>query len=55
MILTSSVESSDRPSSNYHLGHSIKKRDPPGRKRQCRSRPRFLTQTLASHRRHSPG
>jgi hypothetical protein len=35
MILTTSVEWSDRPSSNYHLGHSIKKRDPgpPGRRR----------------------
>jgi hypothetical protein len=48
MILTTSVEWSDRPSSNYHLGHSIKKRDP-GRQegaaaeRQCHSRPRFLT------------
>jgi hypothetical protein len=28
MILTTSVECCDRPSSNYHLGHSIKKRDP---------------------------
>jgi hypothetical protein len=28
MILTTSVEWSDRPWSNYHLGHSIKKRDP---------------------------
>ena len=48
MILTTSVEWSDRPSSNYHLGHSIKKRDraarkAPRRKRQCCSRPRFLT------------
>jgi hypothetical protein len=28
MILTTSVEWSDWPSSNDHLGHSIKKRDP---------------------------
>ena len=28
MILTSSVECCDRPSSNRHLGHSSKKRDP---------------------------
>ena len=27
MILTTSVEWSDRPSSNFDLGHSIKKRD----------------------------
>jgi hypothetical protein len=33
MILTTTVEWSDRPWSNYHLGHSIKKRDP-GR-REC--------------------
>jgi hypothetical protein len=48
MILTTSTEWSDRPSSNYHLGHSIEKRGraakkAPRRKRQCRSRPRFLT------------
>ena len=48
MILTTSVEWSDRPSSNYDLGHSIKKRDT-GRqkgtaaeKAQRRSRPRYL-------------
>ena len=28
MILTTSMEGSDRPSSNYCLGHWIKKRDP---------------------------
>jgi hypothetical protein len=28
MILATSVEWSDRPSSNYQLGYSIKKRDP---------------------------
>jgi hypothetical protein len=27
MILTTSIEWNDRPSSNCHLGHSIKKRD----------------------------
>jgi hypothetical protein len=48
MILTTSVEWSDRPSPNCQLGHSIEKRDraamkAPRRKRQCRSRPRFLT------------
>ena len=28
MILTTSMEWSDRPSPNCHLGYSIKKRDP---------------------------
>jgi hypothetical protein len=49
MILTTSVEWSDWSSSSDHLSRSIKKRDPgrqegaARRKRQCRSRPRFLT------------
>jgi len=45
MILTTPLEWGDRPSSNFHLGHSIKSgtRKTPRRKRQRRSRPRFLT------------
>ena len=62
MILTTSVEWSDRPSSNYHLGHSIKKRDP-GRQEEATaekavpfSAPLFDAKPLlASHRRHRPG
>jgi hypothetical protein len=59
MILTTSVEWNDRPSSNDHLGHSIKKRDP-GRQEGAAaekavpfSTPLFDDKPLlASHRRH---
>jgi hypothetical protein len=58
MILTTSVDWTDRPSSKDHLGHSIKKRDP-GRQEGAAaekavpfSAPLFDTKPLvASHRR----
>ncbi len=61
MILTTSVEWSDRPSSNFDLGHSIKKRDL-GRQEGAAaekavpfSAPLFDAKPLlASHRRHRP-
>ena len=61
MILTTSVEWSDWPSSNDHLGHSIKKRDL-GRQEGAAaekavpfSAPLFDAKPLlASHRRHRP-
>ena len=62
MILTTSIEWNDRPSSNCHLGHSIKKRDT-GRQEGAvaekavpSSIPLFDAEPLvASHRRHGPG
>jgi hypothetical protein len=56
------VEWSDRPSSNYDLGHSIKKRDlsrqegAAAEKAVPFSAPLFDAKPLlASHRRHRPG
>jgi hypothetical protein len=62
MILTTSVEWSDRPSSNDHLGHSIKKRDP-GRQEGAAAEKAVSFSTpffdakplLASHRGHELG
>jgi hypothetical protein len=62
MILTTSIEWNDRPSSNCHLGHSIKKRDT-GRQEGAvaekavpSSIPLFDAEPLvASHRRRGPG
>jgi hypothetical protein len=62
MILTTSMEWSDRPSPNCHLGYSIKKRDPSRHegaaveKAVPFSAPLFDPKPLvASYRRHGPG
>jgi hypothetical protein len=62
MILTTSMEWSDRPSPNCHLGYSIKKRDPSRREGAAAekavpfSAPFFDPKPLvASYRRHGPG
>jgi hypothetical protein len=62
MILTTSVEWSDRPSRNCQLGHSLEKRDPSrhegaaAEKAVPFSAPLFDPKPLvASYRRHGPG
>jgi hypothetical protein len=62
MIPTTSMQWSDRPSPNHHLGHSIKKRGPSRHKGATAekavpfSAPLFDPKPLvASYRRHGPG